>query len=44
MARELSEKTGQEDYAVLFSEREFKKERLRYFLPELDAWWERRTG
>jgi len=44
MARELSEKTGQEDYAVLFSEREFKKERLRYFLPELDAWWEQRTG
>lgn len=44
MARELSEKTGQEDYAVLFSEREFKKERLRYFLPALDAWWEQRTG
>jgi DNA-binding Lrp family transcriptional regulator len=43
MARELAEKTGQDDYAVLFSEREFKKERLRYFLPELDRWWEERT-
>ena len=42
--RTLSRKTGQEDYAVLFSEREFKKERLRYFLPELDRWWAERTG
>jgi DNA-binding Lrp family transcriptional regulator len=44
LARTLSRKTGQEDYAVLFSEREFKKERLRYFLPELDRWWAERTG
>ncbi len=43
LARTFSEKTGQEEYAVLFSEREFKKERLRYFLPELDRWWEART-
>lgn len=39
IARELSRVTGLADYAVLFSEREFKKERLRYFLPELDRWW-----
>jgi DNA-binding Lrp family transcriptional regulator len=43
VARTLSEQTGQDDYAVLFSEREFKKERLRYFLPELDRWWADRT-
>lgn len=29
------------DHVVLFSTREYKKCRLRYFLPELDAWWSR---
>jgi DNA-binding Lrp family transcriptional regulator len=43
IARELSLVTGLEDYAVLFSEREFKKQRLRYFLPELDRWWRERN-
>lgn len=43
-AAQLSRETGIEDYAVLFSEREFKKVRLRYFLPELDAWWAARAG
>jgi DNA-binding Lrp family transcriptional regulator len=43
IARELSRQTGLEDYAVLFSEREFKKQRLRYFLPELDRWWRERS-
>jgi len=42
--RTLSEKTGHQEYAVLFIEREFKKERLRYFLPELDRWWADRTN
>lgn len=42
IAKELSEKSGCEDYAVLFSTKEFKKQRLRYFLPELDQWWEDR--
>jgi len=42
-ARELSRETGLGDYAVLFSEREFKKQRLRYFLPELDRWWRERV-
>jgi len=43
-ADRLADRTGIADYAVLFSEREFKKARLRYFLPELDAWWDARTG
>jgi DNA-binding Lrp family transcriptional regulator len=43
IARGLSNETGLEDYEVLFSEREFKKQRLRYFLPELDQWWNQRT-
>ena len=30
--------------AMLFSEREFKKQRLRYFLPELERWWDARAG
>ncbi len=32
------------DYLILFSTREFKKTQLRYFLTELDQWWEARTG
>jgi len=43
IAAELSRQTGIEDYAVLFSVREFKKVRLRYFLPELEAWWAARV-
>jgi DNA-binding Lrp family transcriptional regulator len=44
VAERLSQETGIEDYSVLFSEREFKKVRLRYFLPELDEWWTARAG
>lgn len=44
LARELSERVGVADYAVLFSTREFKKTRLRYFLPELDEWWATHGG
>ena len=29
-----------DDYLILFSTHEYKKCRLRYFLPELDQWWE----
>jgi len=43
IASALSRQTGLGDYAVLFSEREFKKQRLRYFLPELDRWWRERA-
>ena len=39
LAAELSSMTGVEDYLPLPSRREFKKCRLRYFLPELDEWW-----
>lgn len=35
----LARRTGIDDYLILFSSREFKKCRLRYFLPELDRWW-----
>lgn len=38
-ARALSQRVGVDDYRVLVSTRELKKARLRYFLPELDAWW-----
>jgi DNA-binding Lrp family transcriptional regulator len=44
LAEQLSKQAGQDDYAVLFSEREFKKTRLRYYLPELDEWWTARAG
>ena len=44
VARYLSREVGIDDYAVLFSEREFKKQRLRYFLPELDRWWDERVN
>ncbi len=44
LACHLSREVGIDDYAVLFSEREFKKQRLRYFLPELDRWWDERAN
>jgi DNA-binding Lrp family transcriptional regulator len=44
VAARLAREAGIDDYAVLFSEKEFKKVRLRYFLPELDAWWAARAG
>jgi len=44
LARSLSRESGLDSYAVLFSEREFKKQRLRYFLPELDRWWSERVS
>jgi DNA-binding Lrp family transcriptional regulator len=34
----ISAETGLEDYAVLYSTREYKKTRLKYFTPELEAW------
>ncbi|MBW2269914.1 MAG: Lrp/AsnC family transcriptional regulator [Deltaproteobacteria bacterium] len=44
VANRLADATGIDDFAVLFSEAEFKKVRLRYFLPELDDWWHARTA
>lgn len=40
IVQRLSGETGIDDYLILFSSHEYKKCRLRYFLPELDAWWE----
>ncbi len=34
----LSDATGLKEYAVLYSTREYKKTRLKYFAPEMDAW------
>jgi len=39
VAARLAEAVKVRDYLVLFSIEEYKKTRLRYFLPELDAWW-----
>jgi DNA-binding Lrp family transcriptional regulator len=39
LAAALAQAVSVDDYAVLFSTREFKKERLRYFLPDLEQWW-----
>lgn len=39
VADRLQADLGIEKYLILFSSRELKKCRLRYFLPELDAWW-----
>ena len=39
VAARLSDETGVGDYRLLVSLEEYKKTRLRYFLPELDEWW-----
>jgi len=44
LAADLSSRVGIRDYLLLPSRHEFKKCRLRYFLPELDAWWEAHRG
>ena len=36
--RAISDETGLTEYDVLYSTREYKKTRLRYFTPELEAW------
>ena len=36
----LAGEIGVDDRLILFSTREFKKCRLRYFLPELEQWWD----
>ncbi|MDH5655012.1 MAG: hypothetical protein OEZ34_03835 [Spirochaetia bacterium] len=41
MVDEMSEISECKDYLILQSSREFKKTRLRYFLPELEEWWEK---
>lgn len=44
LAGRLAREVGVAGYDVLFSTREFKKERLRYFLPDLEQWWARHAG
>lgn len=39
VAAALAARVGDPEHAILFSTRELKKTRLRYFQPELDAWW-----
>jgi len=39
LTRSIAARIGLDQYLILFSSREFKKCRLRYFLPELDDWW-----
>jgi DNA-binding Lrp family transcriptional regulator len=41
VAGRLAQRLGLSDYVLLVSLEEYKKTRLRYFLPELDAWWAR---
>ncbi len=41
VAERISGKLNIKDYIILFSTHEFKKCRLRYFLPELNTWWQR---
>ncbi len=40
VATRISDEIGVTDYRLLVSLEEFKKTRLRYFLPELDTWWQ----
>lgn len=43
-AATLAARAGDFEHTVLVSTRELKKVRLRYFLPELDAWWQQRRS
>ncbi len=36
--RSMSEKTGIDDYSILYSVAEYKKIRLKYFIPEFEDW------
>lgn len=38
VAQSISEVTGIAEYAMLYSTKEYKKTRVRYFTPELDGW------
>lgn len=40
----LADEHGVDDHLILFSTHEYKKCRLRYFLPQLDAWWHKARG
>lgn len=38
VARAISEATGVQEYTMLYSSKEYKKTRVRYFTPELEEW------
>ncbi len=44
IAREVQKKTGIENYAMLYSTREFKKTRVEYFTEDYDAWAAQQRG
>ncbi len=44
VAKSISEATGIGDYTVLFSTKEYKKTRVRYFTTELEEWEEKYLG
>ncbi|MBI2390872.1 MAG: Lrp/AsnC family transcriptional regulator [Deltaproteobacteria bacterium] len=39
VAASMAARVGDPEHAILFSTRELKKTRLRYFQPELEVWW-----
>jgi DNA-binding Lrp family transcriptional regulator len=39
IASRLGRQAGLSDFLLLYSTHEYKKTRLRYFVPELDEWW-----
>ena len=41
VVRRIEEKVGQFPHKNLFSTKEYKKTRVKYFTPELDEWWQR---
>ncbi len=42
LIRSMSEETGIDDYSILYSVAEYKKIRLKYFIPEFEEWEESR--
>ena len=39
VVRRIEERVGQLPHKNLFSTKEYKKTRVKYFTPELDRWW-----
>ena len=44
IVEEMAEEIGVKEYDYLYSTREFKKVRIRYFSPEFEAWEARVVG
>ena len=41
VVKKIEERVGQFPHKSLFSTKEYKKTRVKYFTPELDEWWAR---